>query len=89
MRVPNKFHKEKHRDIFFFLGKENNIFFSAHDQPYEFGKNANSRQVDVCGNIRMLFLKFVWRQWELAFFGAATSVVALFIFSGIIFIKGA
>jgi len=60
------------------LEKENNIFFSAHNQPCEFGKNANFRQVDVCGDIRMLFLKFVWRQWKLAFFGAATSVVALF-----------
>ena len=31
----------------------------------------------------MCFLSFVWRQLELAFFGALTSVGALFIFGGI------
>ena len=38
-------------------------------------------KVNVNGEISAYCLKFVWRQWEFAFFGASTHVGALFCFS--------
>ena len=52
---------------------------------FEFGKNANSALVDAKVFL-LCYLSFVWRQLELAFFGAATSVAALFICAGIYFL---
>ena len=43
-----------------------------------FGKNANFAD-SICDYITISF-RFVWRQLEFAFFGALTSVGALFIF---------
>jgi len=49
----------------------------------DFGKTANPFSADLIRrNIRMICLKFVWRQLGFAFFGALTSVGALFVFRG-------
>ena len=46
---------------------------------YEFGKNADSVKW-VWGAVAVLrSIQLVWRQWEFAFFGALTTVGALFI----------
>ena len=48
----------------------------------DFGKTANPFSADyIRRNIRMICLKFVWRQLGFAFFGALTSVGALFYFT--------
>ena len=47
---------------------------------YEFGKNANSTGLEYARFVIPCFLfRFVWRQSEFAFFGALTTVDALFI----------
>ena len=48
----------------------------------EFGKKANSSN-SICEIIFPYLFRFVWRQLEFAFFGALTSVGALFIFINI------
>ena len=47
----------------------------------EFGKNANFVKVGVAKSLVLVQFKLVWRQLEFAFFGALTSVGALFIFT--------
>ena len=46
----------------------------------EFGKNANSAKLSVAKGFSLVRFQLVWRQLEFAFFGALTSVGALFIF---------
>ena len=45
---------------------------------FEFGKTANSSS-SICETIFPYLFRFVWRQLEFAFFGALTSVGALFV----------
>ena len=45
----------------------------------EFGKNANSSKLSVAKDFFLVRFQLVWRQLEFAFFGALTSVGALFI----------
>ena len=46
----------------------------------EFGKNANSAKLGVAKGFVLVRFQLVWRQLEFAFFGALTSVGALFYF---------
>ena len=46
----------------------------------EFGKNANSAKLGVAKGFFFVQFQLVWRQLEFAFFGALTSVGALFVF---------
>ena len=52
-------------------------FFRFPANRMRFGKNADSA---IGVESYILSLVFVWRQLELAFFGAVTSVAALFVF---------
>ena len=45
----------------------------------EFGKDANSVKLGVAKGFFLVRFQLVWRQLEFAFFGALTSVGALFI----------
>ena len=76
--MPNKLNKEK--QVFLPQGITIPFFVSF----FKIGKNADSIRRDEKG-VSLSFLKFVWRQSEFAFFGALTSVGALFYF---IFISG-
>ena len=55
-------------------------FFGIRFSFFEFGKNANSFNDRWIVEHYPTHLKFVWRQLEFAFFGALTSVGALFDF---------
>ena len=57
-------------------------FFAA-PNFLEFGKNANSTKLSVAKGFSLVQFQLVWRQLEFAFFGALTSVGALFIFINI------
>ena len=62
-----------------FLSLGHIIPFLRMPQFYELGKNADSSNCGMTNYIPISF-RFVWRQLELAFFGAVTSVAALFVF---------
>ena len=47
----------------------------------EFGKKANSVRLSVAKGFSLVRFQLVWRQLEFAFFGALTSVGALFYFT--------
>ena len=60
---------------------EGGVPFFAALNFLEFGKNANSAKLGVAKGFVLVRFQLVWRQLEFAFFGALTSVGALFIFT--------
>ena len=68
-------------EVFFCLKRERNNTFFCRTDFLEFGKNANSAKLVVAKDFFLVPFQLVWRQLEFAFFGALTSVGALFIFT--------
>ena len=83
MTMPNKFHKAVIGIFVSFYRGYYTFFWRIIITLWIFGKTANPLNAYyIRRNIRMICLKFVWRQLGFAFFGALTSVGALFYFTG-------
>ena len=76
--MPNKFHKSITGIFFSFYKRVNYTFFQHTQLSYEFGKSANSIG-DCVRNILLIARNLFGDNLEFAFFGALTSVGALFI----------
>ena len=75
MIMPNKLNILN--EVVFSMGEV--YLFSPH-LILEFGKDANSVKLGVAKGFFLVRFQLVWRQLEFAFFGALTSVGALFYF---------
>ena len=76
MKMPNKLNIFERGSSLYGRG----VPFFAALNFLEFGKNAKSAKLGVAKGFFLGRFQLVWRQWEFVFFGALTTVGALFIF---------